>query len=267
MNLTDLWRECSCLEEAAIPFVLVTLVSKRGDAPQIPGAKAVVSAEGLRAGTVGGGKLEAAAIRHAQELLKSERSPVTVTWNLQRDLGMSCGGEATLLFEPRDGGQPWRVVVFGAGHVAQAVARVLQPLGCLATFVDWRAEWIEKLPTHSRLEKVLLGTPEDLVSYVDRLRGSEFVVAMTQGHATDLPVLTAVLKAYPGLPYVGAIGSPIKAMKLRKELVAAGVAASAVDRLICPIGGWLGRGETEEIAVCTVAELIRIRDQACPSSK
>ena len=43
------------------PFVTVTMVGIRGSAPQIVGAKAVITNDGIVDGTVGGGKVEAAA--------------------------------------------------------------------------------------------------------------------------------------------------------------------------------------------------------------
>ena len=46
-----------------------------------------------------------------------------VDWNLQRDIGMTCGGLVKLFFEVYNRND-WHVVVFGAGHVAQALVKV-----------------------------------------------------------------------------------------------------------------------------------------------
>ena len=81
-------------------------------------------------GTVGGGKVENKSIGHAQSLLAGTAGSAAsqtcqlVEWNLQRDVGMTCGGVVKLLFEAYNFHE-WRIVVFGAGHVAQALARVL----------------------------------------------------------------------------------------------------------------------------------------------
>ena len=87
-------RKLSKLIELDIPFVTVTLLEIRGSAPQITGAKALITANGLECGTVGGGKIEAAAIRYAQEALQANRGTTCqlVTWNLQTDIKMTCGG-------------------------------------------------------------------------------------------------------------------------------------------------------------------------------
>ena len=76
---------------------MITLLSLRGSAPQVPGAKCLVTASGLVAGTIGGGKVEARAIERAIEVLSSKKKsdPIQITWNLQRDIKMTCGGECT----------------------------------------------------------------------------------------------------------------------------------------------------------------------------
>ena len=63
MNEIELFAKAQELLRAGTPFVLVTLVSIKGSAPQDLGAKAIITREGILQGTVGGGKLEAKAIR------------------------------------------------------------------------------------------------------------------------------------------------------------------------------------------------------------
>src|SRR3954453_13228542 len=55
------------LMAAETPLVAVTVVDTMGSAPQDRGAKMIVTAEGLRFGTVGGGKVETKAIAEAQQ--------------------------------------------------------------------------------------------------------------------------------------------------------------------------------------------------------
>ena len=112
------------LLEANRSFVTVTLVGMRGSAPQIAGAKAVVTSDGIQAGTVGGGKIEAESVKHAVQLLHQQNDKQIcelVTWNLQTDIGMTCGGEVQLLFEVVLN-DAWPITVFGAGHISQPVS-------------------------------------------------------------------------------------------------------------------------------------------------
>jgi xanthine dehydrogenase accessory factor len=260
--MSTVWSVAGNLEVAGTPFVMVTLVSSRGHAPQDPGAKALVTAEGLQAGTVGGGKVEARAIAYARELLAAVAetptptpTPVLVTWNLQKDIGMTCGGEVTYLFEVQRRDR-WKVLVFGAGHVSQALVRALLPLEVQVTCTDSRGDWIEKLPSAPNLQTLRLDSPESMVAGSS---GSEFFVVITQGHATDVPVLEAIFRRFPSPRYVGVIGSETKGLKIKAELRARGVSEESLSVLRIPIGLPLGSNHPGEIAVSILAEMIQVR--------
>jgi xanthine dehydrogenase accessory factor len=239
------------------PFVLVTLAEAVGSTPQDAGTKMLVDATGLRFGTVGGGKVEHRAIMAAQAMLADPGATPCrlVEWNLKRDVGMTCGGTVKLLFEAYHL-HPWRVVVFGAGHVGQAVVRCLLLLNCQVVCVDSRPEWLDRLPAAAHLDKVFLPAPRD---YVPRLAAADFVVCMTMGHASDFPILEAIFKAGPEPAYLGVIGSRAKREVLRKELEAGGVPPGAIERLRCPIGLPLGGNQPGEIAVSLAAEILQVR--------
>ncbi|HBV64099.1 MAG TPA: xanthine dehydrogenase accessory protein XdhC [Rhodopirellula sp.] len=252
-------RKLSKLIELDIPFVTVTLLDIRGSAPQINGAKALITAHGLEWGTVGGGKIEAAAISFAQETLKTHRGTTCklVKWNLQTDIGMTCGGEVKFFFEIHNKGE-WNIAVFGAGHVAQFLIPMLLKLHCRVTCVDSRPEWIEKLPDHPKLNKI---TPDDPASLVSQFTAQTFFVLVSKGHAADLPVLAKILSSREA-PYIGVIGSEQKAKVLKRELTAAGISAEKQQAFVCPIGLPIGNNTPAEISFSIVAQLIQCRDQA-----
>ena len=244
------------LEAEQIPYVVVTIVQSKGHIPQNPGAKAIVTAEGLKFGTVGGGKVEARAIAHAQNILTENKSaPQLEHWNLQTELGMSCGGEASYLFEPF-GLTQWKIAVFGAGHIAQAFVPTLLHLPCHVICFDSRVEWLEKLPAHPNLKKILSA---DLSREVQNLKGYDFTL-MTQGHATDLPILKEIFTQHPDSRYIGVIGSDVKAMKIKNELKQFGINEEFLNRLRCPMGFDIGTNHPGEIAVSIAAELLQARD-------
>jgi xanthine dehydrogenase accessory factor len=83
---------------------------------------------------------------------------------------------------------------------------------------------------------------------------------MTQGHATDFPVLLECLRREKSFPYLGVIGSKSKRAVLVKDLVAAGINPTRAEAFHCPIGLKLGRSEPAEIAVSIVAQLLQVRD-------
>ena len=248
---------CRSLSDDGISFVVVTLVDGGGHFPQEAGAKAIVTDAGLLHGTVGGGKVEAKAIAHAQERLKARATePELVAWNLQTDVGMTCGGELRYLFESHLAAA-FRVAVFGAGHVGQALVRLLDMLDCRVDCIDSREEWASRLPASPRVRVHVLEEPE---SFVRELEADTFFVCVSRGHAADLPVLEEIGRRHPQARYVGAIGSRIKADKLRRELTDRGLDAEFVERIRCPIGLKLGTKHPGEIAVSIVGEILQARD-------
>jgi xanthine dehydrogenase accessory factor len=256
----SIWSELADFESKGIPHVLVMLLETRGSAPQTAGAKMVVCEHGMPIGTVGGGKIEAAAIRVAREMMAEEGPAVElreVVWNLQRDIGMTCGGEARMVFHVRRF-SAWTIAIFGAGHIVQALVPLLQRLDASVLCFDTRAEWLEKLPGHPRLRARVV---EDLAEEVGELPDRAFVLCITQGHGTDLPILERVFQR-GGFPFVGCIGSEVKARKVRSELETAGIAHEALERLRCPIGLPLGGNDPNEIAISIAAQLLQERDLA-----
>ena len=146
------------LEQEGTPSVLVTLLAARGSTPRGPGSKMVVSETG-RHGSIGGGNLEFQSERIARELLADPAAvPVLRDFPLGPELGQCCGGSVRVLFEPM---RPpsWQIALFGAGHVGQALVRLLGALPCHVTWIDSRpgalpdAEWTGN-PIREELEHV-----------------------------------------------------------------------------------------------------------------
>lgn len=246
------------LLDSETPFVIATMVGVRGSAPQVLGAKALVTSEGIVGGTVGGGKVEAYAIRHAQQMLAATDGKLCelCTWNLQTDIKMTCGGEVQFFFEVL-ACKEWRICVFGAGHIAQSFIPMLTNLKCRVTCIDQRADWIDKLDDHPRLTKVVA---ESLAEEVVKQDEASFFVLMSQGHATDLPVLAKILSDY-NPPYVGVLGSLQKAKVLRRDLKELGFSNEKMDSFYCPLGNPIGNNTPAEISISIISQLIQERDR------
>lgn len=246
-------NRCQRLVDQATPFVCVTMVQREGSVPQDVGGKMVVTEHGLAFGTVGGGRIEAKAIQHAQAMLAAGTSTDLVHWNLTTDVGMTCGGRLRLFFEVTDR-SAWSIAIFGAGHVAQSLTRLLATLPCQVTCIDSRADWLGRLaePTQRILS-------DDLPRIAGQLPERTFVLSMTQGHSHDFPILEQIWKSGRRFPFVGVIGSNSKAAALRRELRQAGMPDGALS-FHCPIGLPLGTNHPGEIAVSIAAQLIQVRD-------
>ena len=246
------------------PFVVVTMVESTGSTPQDAGSKMLVDQSGLVHGTVGGGKVENHAIEFAQTMmLDSSRSREIVDWNLQRDIGMTCGGLVKLFFEVynRD---DWHIVVFGAGHVSQALVRLLLTLDCRVTCIDTRAEWMDRLEDHPRLTKICTN---DLTVEAKKVTSNDFVVCMTMGHSTDRPVLAAIFQNQFQPAYLGVIGSKSKRGALIRELKSEGIEEKTAESFLCPIGLPIGSNQPAEIAISITAQLLQVRDQLVADSQ
>lgn len=258
-NFGEFCEEFLRLTEKSTPMVVVTQVSQRGAAPQDIGSRMIIGKNGeILFGTVGGGKIEAHCLKLAAEFLNSKDhvENQSFTWNLQKDIGMTCGGEVTMFFEIHRPEDKWEIAVFGAGHISQELVRVLLRLDCHITVADQREDWLEKLPDSKRLKKICT---TDLAGVVDSLPDSAFITSMTMGHATDVPVLVKALTNRK-FPYVGVIGSVAKRNKLEADLEGKGVPKSRLKEFHCPMGEAFGMNAPAEIALSIVAQLLKIRD-------
>ena len=257
------WEHLQKLVTAGRPFVAVTLVDVVASAPANVGSKMLVSQEGLFFGTVGGGKIEMKALAEAQSMLAGDFGPATsrfAEWNLQRDVGMTCGGVVRVYFEAYHVAG-WPIVIFGAGHCAQALVRLLLSLQCHLTVIDPREEWLARMPGETGGKLRLVHASRPMAQFVSEIPASAFVLMMTMGHATDQPILVEILQSSRQFPYVGVIGSEAKAAVLRKGVLAAGVPEALLARYHCPIGLPIGTNDPAEIAVSIAAQLLECRDR------
>jgi len=256
----EFFQEAQLLSGKGQAFVIVTLLSSIGHAPQDPGAKILVTREGLLKGTIGGGKVEAKAIKLALDIIQgtcTDTHKLSIQkWNLQRDVGMTCGGSIELLFESFQT-RPWSIVVFGAGHVAQALVRMLLQVDCQVSCLDPRPEWIAKLPVSPQLHAQC---EADMSRYAIDVPAQAYCIVLTKGHDTDLPILRNLLPR-EDLNYIGVIGSKVKARLLRAELRREGFAEELMQTFHCPIGLSFGTNHPAEIAVSILAQLLSVRDE------
>lgn len=254
-------REIEKLQRAGIPFCIANIVDGRGSIPQIVGASAIFTRDGLAHGTVGGGTLEEMCRQTAQELL-GRGSAVKTHFrrcNLQRDLGMTCGGWVALYFEVHRPELDWNIAIFGAGHVAQVLCRFLIELECRVVCVDTREEWLNRLPRSGKLDICHVKNYRD---GLDRIASGGDVILMTMGHRSDLPILRAIHHKELQIAHLGVIGSDAKSKVMRRQLEEDGISREFIDKIICPIGEKIGNNTPPEIAVGIVSQFLKLRQAA-----
>ena len=142
-----------------------------------------------------------------------------------------------------------RLVVIGAVHISQALARIAALVEFDVTIVDPRTAFA----TPERFESVHLipDWPDEVDLALDRYTA---LAAVTHDPKIDDGPLVAALEA--GCFYVGALGSRKTHAKRRERLLTRGVTADAFERIAAPIGLDIGAATPGEIAVAVMAEIV-----------
>ena len=264
--LTALTRELTAGRAA----MLCTVTDSRGSVPRGTGARMLVLEGGEALGTIGGGAVEHQAVQFARELLEQGRSAER-TYGLAPggDADMICGGEVDVRFRclapsdvreleaiTREWAPADRVLLFGGGHVARALAKVLSLADYSVEVWDQRPEAVTPalFPDAAALR---CGAWEAALEALAPVAAEDYVVVMTPGHQGDFTVLAQVLKT--PAKYIGCIGSRSKAAAVRSRLLEAGFSEGEVDRVRSPIGLPVGGKAPGEIAVSVAAEMIACR--------
>jgi len=237
---------------------LVTVIRNAGSAPRDPGAKMIVLEDGEFEGTIGGGQLERLAIEDARACLASGTPAGTFRYPLGARAGQCCGGSVEVLVEvlveTLNAGP--RLYLFGAGHVGQAIARVLDGTPFTVHLIDPREEWVRS----GEVPKATFRHACEWRRFADRAEWDgrrTYVAVMTHLHDTDEEIIRDVV-ARPAR-FVGLIGSRAKWERFRMRLAAQGVPAEGLERVRCPIGQALGGGKApQEVAISVAAQLLAI---------
>ena len=248
-----MWDWISCLSVSNAqgrPLALVTVTSCTGSTPREIGAKMIVYSDSQFEGTIGGGHLEELAIQDAVACLVEGKSK-TFRYPLGAKTGQCCGGIMEILIEALNCGPV--LYVFGAGHVGQAVSRILMGTPFRVHVIDEREEWIRQLPggVVPHVEEW-----DDFIQEAVWDKQKTFVVIMTHRHDLDQDILQRLLE-FP-MRYLGLIGSSSKWERFQQRLTARGVEQSSLDRVKCPIGWDTGGKAPQEVAISLAAELLAI---------
>jgi xanthine dehydrogenase accessory factor len=160
-------------------------------------------------------------------------------------------GETTLIERIADLGTP--LYLYGAGHVGQALVRLLGGLPFSVTWIDPRAEL---LPADVPASVTPLATACPVETVPTAPAGTCFVV-MTHDHALDYALCRAILLRGDAR-FVGVIGSHSKAARFRSRLARDGLSAEQIAPLVCPIGiAGIASKLPAAIAVGVAAQLLQ----------
>jgi xanthine dehydrogenase accessory factor len=149
-----------------------------------------------------------------------------------------------------------RVLMFGAGHVGHAVARVLEVVEC-------ELEWFDVRDEYASILGVRIESKQQLVQRAESFDG--FTLVMTHDHQLDFDLARASLKSPAS--FIGLIGSKTKRGRFFNRLAREGFDESAWSRIVCPIGLPQVKGkEPGTIAVAVVAQMLSQFSNQCEHS-
>src|SRR5262245_44638734 len=153
------------------------------------------------------------------------------------------------------------VIVFGAGHVGQAVALMASMVGYAVTAVDDREAFANRSRLFDPRISIVAQSFESAAADAE-ITSNTAVVIVTRGHQYDELCLRSVINSRAR--YIGMIGSRRRVISVFKQLTESGIDAKLLERVHAPIGLPINARSPQEIGVAILAEIIqtfnRIKD-------
>ena len=238
------------------PYALATVVRSERPTSGKPGNMALISADGVMHGWIGGSCTRSEVIRHALEtldqgeprLLAFGSSPGRPDDLVPVPMSCSSGGKVEVHVNPV---LPAPVlIVAGGSPVARALVRLGGAMGYATV-----AEASEDEALAAAADEVAEDLAETAARYAERPRGWRlYGVVATMGRR-DERALAELAAAAPD--YLGVIASPARMEEVRRVLAAQGLDAEQIARVCGPAGLDIGAESPEEIAVSILAEIVQ----------
>ena len=249
----DFYTNLLEVKESGKPAAICTIIETSGSTPRKAGSKMLVRSDRKTFGSVGGGKLELEVIKDALEIIKTGGTSLK-TYSAGEENDMQCQGECRIFIEALPANL--RLIIFGAGHVGQALAKVAANYAFSPELVDPREELVSNIDIEGIEIKVM-----DYVESVDNLAFDDrtFIVVCTPSHSHDEEVtLKCALKPHA---YLGMIGSRKKVAEARAFFEKNCLNKETIDMIDMPIGVPIACETPEEIAISILARLIDVKNK------
>jgi xanthine dehydrogenase accessory factor len=164
------------------------------------------------------------------------------------------GERPRLFLDPVCGAQ--RLVIAGAGHIAQPLAALGSTLGFHVTVIDDRASFAnrERFPNADEIVVRPFAAAIEALT-LDR---HCYLVSVTRGHSFDEEVIRTALRHSRGA-FIGMIGSRRRVKATLERIAESGVSQDLLDQVHAPLGMDIAAETPEEIAVSIIAEIVRER--------
>ena len=260
----ELFAAAQRLQQQGEPYALVSVVRTEAPSSSRAGDKALVTAQGIVYGWIGGGCAQPAVLHTVRQALQdgrarlirvapadgetSREAPAAVGDRLEFDMSCHSGGTIELFIDPIL--PPTRLVVIGDSPVAVALAGLAPRVG-LPVSVIARGGDPQRFADASQF---IDSDEPSLVA--GRVAAGSWVVVATQGRR-DLPGLQVALSLKAAKIWL--VASARKAGALREALLAANCDSQAVSAIIAPAGQPIGAQTPEEIALSVLAAVVAAR--------
>lgn len=277
-----------------------TVVQVHGSAPLPAGTLMAVREDGVVAGAVSGGCVEQQVVDAARKVAAggpAVRLRFAPSTDPLVDTGLPCGGgidvlveawgpsaaqrafadavlagrAATLVSESTlerglvlvEAAPRRRVVLIGAGLVADAVAELAGGLAWDVVVVDPREAFVARAGAAPGVAgepggSTIVEWPAQALPSL-ALGRADALVALSHHPALDDEALAVALGATDGPGFIGALGSRRSHAERLSRLRERGLGEAALARIVGPVGLDLGGWTPREIALAVVAELVAVQ--------
>ncbi len=170
------------------------------------------------------------------------------------DLPIGQGDVERIYFEVH--APPLNLVVFGAGHVAQALVRLARGLGMRTTVVDARDRYANRA-AFPDADEIRVAIPSEVAAEVLPLGRSLAAVLVAHDYKYDLPVLRELIRG--DAAYVGMLGSRRRGQAMMSMLAEEGIPPEQLEQVHVPVGLDIGAESAAELAISILAEILAER--------
>ncbi|GKX30039.1 xanthine dehydrogenase accessory factor [Vallitalea longa] len=257
--MENIYEELISMKKRGQSCIMVTVIEMTGNTPVTVGKKMLVDGKDNSIGTVGGGALEYYAKQKCRELLISQQSKLEkyilnegeVVTEGETVLPMACGGRVTLFYEYI--GVKAKVYIFGAGHVGQALTKVLSKMNFYITVIDDRKDIYDTVECANRKVQ------STYVNFIENeeLDLNSYIIVCTPSHKNDFNVINKVLELKLKPKYIGMLCSQVK-LKTFLDKIHDKFGKVDLSNLYSPIGLDTGGCSPEEIAISIASEILAI---------
>ena len=253
-----IFAEAARLARSGTRFAIAGIVDASGSTPRSR-ARMLVRGDASALGTIGGGIVESKVIADSIACMKLNQSSL-IRYDLDSlagkdSVGMLCGGSMEVFIDVVPARR--KLVIVGAGHVGQALAKLADFAGFGVSVVDERKE-MANTELFPMAESIYCA--ESLGAALDELPVDAEAAVVIATHADDERALRALI-AKPW-SYIGMMGSRRKVKALMDTLRGEGVPQDILSRVRAPIGLDIEAETPEEIAISIIAEILADANKA-----